>query len=470
MPTTFTLDGDELEALDGETVIQAAHRHGREIPHFCYHPKLSVAGSCRICLVKVNGLPKLMPACNLLVTPKMVVETRAEEVQRARRQVLQFILLNHPVDCGICDKAGECMLQDNQHAYGPPESRSIDPKITGRKLYALSPRISLDNERCILCSRCVRFTAEISKSHALGIVDRGAHAFVDRIDGVPFDDPYSDNVIGICPTGALLSRDFLYRSRVWFLDRVRSVCTGCARVCSADVWRPTGSRPVPGAPNKRVALRVTAHKNLAINGPWLCNKGFDMHRWMARDRALEPLVAGRAVAPAEALATARRLLADARRPAAIVTAHASNEELDAFAARFGSRLAVYLRRDHEPAPGEVVEDDLLIRADKNPNTAGVSARFGDVPYDAAAGHDVVLAWGEFRDARGFAGGDAAVIHLASFADAGDRLADVVIPVSTHFERAGTFTNFEGKTNAFDRVFDPPPGVLHAADVFRELAA
>jgi NADH-quinone oxidoreductase subunit G len=167
------IDQQEIEANEGETVLQAAKRNGIEIPHFCYHDKLSVAGSCRICLVKVNGMPKLQPSCNLMVAPKMSIETKVDDVTRARQNVMQFILLNHPVDCGICDKAGECTLQDNQRAYGLAESRSIDPKLHKRKLVELSPRISLDNERCILCSRCVRFTREISGSNALGIVERG---------------------------------------------------------------------------------------------------------------------------------------------------------------------------------------------------------------------------------------------------------------------------------------------------------
>jgi ferredoxin len=303
-----TIDSRELEVNEGESVLQAAKRFGIEIPHFCYHAKLSVAGSCRLCLVKVNNLPKLMPACNVIITPNMVIETQAEEVQRARRQVMQFIMLNHPVDCGICDKAGECTLQNYQQEYGAPQAISIDPKIHRRKLHELSPRISLDNERCILCSRCVRFTKEISGSGALGIVDRGSHSYVDRIGALPFDDPYSDNVIGICPTGALLSSDFLYKSRVWFLEPVRSVCTGCARGCSVQVWRRQKHREprAPGMGQPNVAYRVTAFDNPQINGPWLCNKGFDLHKTMAQPRVLA------AARPAPRCRSSRRLRRRAR--------------------------------------------------------------------------------------------------------------------------------------------------------------
>ncbi len=471
MSIPILIDEREIDAHEGETVLQAAKRHGIDIPHFCYHDKLSIAGSCRMCLVKVNNLPKLMPACNVTVAPKMTVLTQTDEVQRARKQVLQFILLNHPVDCGICDKAGECMLQDNQALYGVGESRSIDPKHHKRKLHELSPRISLDNERCILCSRCVRFTREISGSNALGIVERGNHAYVDRMPSVPFDDPYSDNVVGICPTGALLSSDFLYQSRVWFLEPVRSVCTGCERGCSVQVWRRAKLREprMPGAAKKNTAYRISAFDNPDINGPWLCNKGFDLHKTMARDRALQPMVSGKAVTADEAVAQAQRLLAQARKPAVLVSAHGSNEELDALQSALGSRLTAYVRQDNQPAPGEVVEDHLLIKADKNPNSFGVRQRFGQAAFDAAAGHDLVLVWGEFSARASL--GEARVVHLATFGQAADQTAaDVLIPVSTTFERSGSFSNFEGKTNVFEAVFDKPDGVLHAADVFRRLAS
>jgi NADH-quinone oxidoreductase subunit G len=439
-----------------------------DIPHFCYHPSLSVAGNCRICLVKVNGLPKLMPACSLAVTPTMRVETEAEEVRRARRMIMQFILLNHPVDCGICDKAGECRLQDYQARYGAAESGSVDPKNRQRKLYDLSPRISLDNERCILCSRCVRFTREISGTHALGIVERGSHSYVDRLDSRPFDDPYSDNVIGICPTGALLSRDFLYKSRVWYLEPVRSVCTGCSRGCSVNVWRRRKRWQLrsTGEEANRLAYRVTAFDNPEINGPWICNKGFDLHKAMARDRALTPMIGGRLATVDEAVDAARRLLSQARNPAALVSAHASNEELDAFKAALGARLRVYAREDCRRAAGEVLEDKLLIKADKNPNSHGVQSRFGSDSFALANGHDLVLVWGEFDDYAAL--GPARVIHLVSFALRSQQRPDVLIPISTAFERSGSFCNFEGKRNCFDKVFDKPPLVQHASDVFGSL--
>jgi NADH-quinone oxidoreductase subunit G len=465
----LTIDQREIEARPGETVLQAARRHGIDIPHFCYHDKLSIAGSCRICLVKVNNLPKLQPACNLAVTPNMVVETGVEQVQRAREDVLQFILLQHPLDCGICDKAGECRLQDYQHKYGPAQTISSEQKLHKRKLHDLGPRITLDNERCILCSRCVRFTREISGSNALGIVERGNHSYVEAQTAGRFDDPYSDNVIDLCPTGALLSRDFLYKCRVWFLQPVRSVCSGCERGCSIKVWRRMQVRQphMPGGEQGNVAYRTTAFENADINGPWLCNKGFDQHKWMARERLLQPRVDGQDVTAGEAIARARALLAAASNPSVLVSTHASNEELDVLQSLLGG-VAAYAHTDHVPAPGEVVADERLIRADKNPNRRGVEERFGSREFDAAAGHDLVIAWGEL--AAPPVTGATPWIHLTPFGTPELAPATVAIPVSNTWERAGSFTNFEGKRNTFEPVFTKPAAVAHAADVFRSLAS
>jgi NADH-quinone oxidoreductase subunit G len=467
-----SIDGAVIGARDGETLLQAALRNGIDIPYFCYHPSLSIAGSCRMCLVKVEGVPKLMPACNMTVAANMKVDTKSADVQRARREVMQFLMLNHPIDCGICDKAGECRLQDLQYAYGTPRSQSSEPKHHKRKLYDLTPRIQLDNERCILCSRCVRFTREVSGSNVLGIVERGEHAYIERNREVPPDDPYLDNVIGLCPTGALLSRDFLYKSRVWYLEPVRSVCNGCARGCSVNLWRRTKEwrlRSLGEAANRAI-YRVTAFDNPEVNGPWLCVKGFDLRKTAARERSVTPMIGGAAATLDQALDAARRLLGQSQRPAALVSSQASSEELAAFERALGRRVKVYTRDDCAPAPGEVVEDDFLIKADKNPNGHDVRARFGSVPLIAtdARGHDVFIVWGEWDDYASLDG--AKLIHLTAYPPPHDPPADVHIPLSTWLERDGTFVNFEGKRNRFYKVLDKPPLAAHAVDVFERLAS
>jgi NADH-quinone oxidoreductase subunit G len=465
----FTIDGREIEADDGETVLRAALRHGIDIPHFCWHAKLTTAGSCRMCLVKVNDLPKLQPACNVAAVPKLRIDTQHEQVRRARAQVMEFLLLNHPVDCGICDKAGECRLQDYQHRYGAAASRSNEAKRHGRKLHPLGERILLDNERCILCSRCVRFTREVSKTNALGIVERGSHEYVDLVDG-SFDDPYSGNVVDLCPTGALLSRSFLYRCRTWFLEPVRSVCTGCERACELRVWRRKAERAshAPGAAPDREVYRITAPEGTAAEGgPWLCNRGFDQHVWMKRPRLPGPLVDGRPATSAEALSHVRALLAAAQRPAVLVSTHASNEQADALRALRPAHVTAYVHTDRVAAPGEVVEDALLIRADKNPNRRGIAARLGGASFDASARHDLVVVWGECGTAPA---AGVPWIHLTPTETPVDSPAAVALPIQNVLEFAGTMENFEGRTVAFDRVFAPPAHVHDPLDVLRSALA
>jgi NADH-quinone oxidoreductase subunit G len=468
------INNRSIEAREGERLIDAALRHGIEIPHFCYHPHLPVAGNCRMCLVKVENVPKLMPACNMHVAANLKVDTTGPEVARARQMILQFLMLNHPVDCGICDKAGECRLQDYEFEYGVQRSRSLEPKHRKRKLYPLSERIQLDNERCILCSRCVRFTREVSKSNMLGIVERGGHAMVDRAVPNGVEDPYSDNVIGLCPTGALLSNDFLYKSRSWYLEPVRSVCTGCARGCSVNVWRrkKEWQLRLSGEERNREAYRVTALPNPQINGPWICNKGFDLHKVLLRQRVSNARLGGVPASMDQAVDRARTLLAEAKSPAAIVSAQASNEELDAFAVfakSLGTRLRIYVREDCHAAPGEVVEDKLLIKADKNPNSFGARERFGSTQLDAGAAsqHDLILIWGEWHESVDL--GAATIIHLTAFEAAGPQKPEVLIPLSMHFERSGTFCNFEGKHNRFDAVFEKPEFAQHATELLARLA-
>ncbi|HQY46537.1 MAG TPA: 2Fe-2S iron-sulfur cluster-binding protein, partial [Usitatibacteraceae bacterium] len=224
----LTIDGREIEAKAGQTVMEAAREHGVFIPYFCWHPQLSVPGNCRICVVGVaekDGGEWVEIACNMPATEGMVVYTNSEKVRARRKATMHFITLNHPVDCGICDKAGECTLQDYHYEYNGERSVSVDAKVHATKHHDLSERIVLDNERCIQCTRCVRFTREVSKSNGLGMLNRADHSLVRAAeDGAFGRDPYSDNVIDICPVGALLSRAFLHKARVWYLKPTASVC------------------------------------------------------------------------------------------------------------------------------------------------------------------------------------------------------------------------------------------------------
>jgi NADH-quinone oxidoreductase subunit G len=471
----FFINGQPVHAERGQTVLQAALAAGFYIPYFCWHPNLSVAGNCRVCVVEVEGEGGGGSwsdiACNMPVTEGMRVLTDSEPVREQRKQILQFILLNHPVDCGVCDKAGECMLQDHHYAYNGEPSVSTVPKVRATKYFQLSDRIVLDNERCIVCSRCVRFTREVSGSHGLGIQHRGDHSLVRAAEDGAFNtDPYSDNVVDICPVGALLSKRFLHKARVWYLQPTPSVCPGCARGCTVNLWHRKHEwklNHLDPKQNTEIA-RVTPLANPAVNGPWICNKGRDLAALFERPRAEQALLKGRPVALGEAFAAARRLIDDAGRPVALVSSWGSNEELAAFKRLLGSRFSCFVKSDQRPAPGEVVEDDILIRADKNPNTAAAKQLFGEAPVAFPDGADLVLVWGEGFDFTQLPRG-ARVIYLNAYLAPENGHADVFVPISIQTERGGHYTNFDGHTGSFERLFAPKPTVAHAEDVFAKLA-
>ena len=470
MPEIF-INGQAVQANPDETVLQAALRNGFYIPYFCWHKSLSVHGNCRICGVQPEGKNWVEIACNMPVAEGMRVLTDSELVREHRKATLQFILLNHPVDCGICDKAGECTLQDFHYEYNGERSISIDAKVKSTKYVELSSRIVLDNERCILCTRCVRFTREISKSDALGVKQRGDESLVRASEDGAFErDAYSDNVIDICPVGALLSRSFLHKARVWYLKPTASVCPGCARGCTVSLWHRKPEWKLNALdPKQNVSIaRVTPLENQAVNGPWICNKGRDLAQIFERPRALQPRRKGTPVDVPAAVAAARQLIADARRPAALVSSWGSNEELAAFANAFGARFATFVKADHLPAPDEPREDDLLIRADKNPNSAAARRLFGDAPVRFADGTDLVLVWGEGCNFAELPRG-AKVIFLNAYLQPENGHADVFFATSVQTERRGHYTNFEGTVSAFEPCFRKAAAVTDAESLFAALA-
>ena len=473
MPRIY-IDGRPIDAEMGQTVMQAAVAAGIEIPAFCWHPSLSVSGSCRVCAVQVEGRSWVEISCNMPVAEDLKVLTDTDLVRAYRKSILELTTLNHPVDCGICDKSGECTLQDYHYEHNGAPSNSRDVKVHATKFHRLSERITLDNERCILCSRCVRFTHEISKSKSLGIVNRGDTSLVRASeDGAFARDAYSDNVIDICPVGALISTAFLYKSRVWYLQPTPSVCPGCERGCAVNLWhrKPEWKlRALDGAKNVAIE-RVTARDNPAVNGPWICNKGRDLAPIFERNRARQAIVSGRPVATSVAIEAARQLIATASKPVALVSNWGSNEELAAFRDQLGERFTVLVKRDCVPQPGETLEDDLLIRPDKNPNTAGARALFpqaDDPAVPLPAGTDLLLVWGEGFDMARVPVG-ARTIFLDAWPKAEHLGADVFIPLSIQTERAGTYTNFLGVVSAFQACFPKPAAAADAQTLFAALA-
>ena len=472
----FFINGIPLQAESGQTVMQAAVAAGINIPSFCWHPQLSVPGNCRICMVEVEaeGGAWFDISCNMPVTKGMRVLTESEKVKELRKDTMQFITLNHPVDCGICNKSGECMLQDHHFAYNGMPSLSRDPKTHATKFYPLSERIMLDNERCIMCSRCVRFTAEISKSHALGVQNRGDHSLIRPAADVNFDDDaYSDNVIDICPVGALLSRELLDHARVWYLKATPSVCPGCERGCSINIWHRKSEwklLALDGRLNTRID-RITPLDNPFVNGPWVCNKARDLSRIFERERAELSLVNGAVVTLSTAISAAADLIASAKRPVALVSSWGSNEELAAFHAALAPSFSSYVKADWLPQPGERIEDDVLIKPDKNPNRAAACAMFPALPDDPTlaipSDTDVVFVWGEGAPFSAIPS-TARVVLLTSYQLPENARADVLIPISVQTERNGHYTNFQGVVTGFERCFPKAKSVADAQELFEAI--
>jgi len=325
---TIEIDGRKVEVPDGTTVIQAGDRLGIEIPHYCYHPGLTIAGNCRMCLVEIEKMPKLQIACNTRVTDGMVVHTTSEKTKTAQKAVLEFLLINHPIDCPVCDQAGECKLQEYYMDYDRQRSRfPLPEKVRKRKAKPIGPLVILDQERCILCSRCVRFVDEVTHTSELGFYERGDHVELDLAPGKVLDNPYSGNVVDICPVGALTSRDFRFHARVWYLERTESVCGACANGCNIEIYHREGR-----------IYRFQPRHNAAVNQYWMCDAGRLSYRDLQGEgRLTQPIVRGeneflRATWGDALRATAGRLrdLARAHGPGAVgivVSAHASNEEI-----------------------------------------------------------------------------------------------------------------------------------------------
>ncbi|MBN2582195.1 MAG: molybdopterin-dependent oxidoreductase [Planctomycetes bacterium] len=275
----LTIDGCEAVVPKGTTIIEAARSVGIEIPHFCYHPGLSVPSSCRMCLVEIEGQAKLVPSCATPVSEGMVVRTNTPRVHESHRSVMEFYLTNHPLDCPVCDQAGECVLQDYSYAWGSPTSRFEETKVT-QPVKDVGPDIVLYADRCIMCTRCVRFLREVSGTGELSVVNRGVRSEIHVDPGRPVDNPLAGNIVDICPVGALCSKDFLFKCRVWWLTSTASTCPRCATACTIRV----------DTAEDRI-LRIKPRKNAAADNAWICDEGrFTFRQWQGAGRLDVPLV------------------------------------------------------------------------------------------------------------------------------------------------------------------------------------
>lgn len=454
MPT-FTLDGKEIEFTPGQTIIEAAKAAGIEIPHFCWHPSLTVSGNCRICLVEVEKAPKGMIACATQATEGMVVYSDSPKAVHMRNAVMEFLLINHPLDCPICDEAGECKLQDYAYKYSIGKSRFDETKNHKDKRVELGPNVMFDQERCISCSRCIRFCEEIAGDPQLTFVHRGDHVTIETFPGKQLDNPYSMNVIELCPVGALTSRDFRFHARVWDMSHTESVCTGCARGCNMDIWVRD---------NK--ILRLTPRENMDVNQYWMCDYGrLNTYKFVNDEstRVNVPMMRAEGVSGEEGInecewddAIARaitELKNYSPNEIAFIASPFSTLEDNFTLKRFaeeviGTKNIVYI-------PNVWGEDDkLLLRADKTPNSAGLKY-LGISPIDTKfidkiLNKQVKMAYmindtiGRLERAEEIARAiEVGVLHISNFGEKSKK-ATVIFPASTYAEINGTFVNFQNR--------------------------
>ena len=455
---TLTIDGQEVTVPQGTTLLQAAQGAGTEVPHYCYHPGLSSPAMCRLCLVEVEGAPKLLPSCTTTVADGQVVRTQSDSATQMRRGVLEFYLLNHPLDCPICDQSGECDLQDYVFAEGREHGRGRDAKrVLGRDDFGGD--VLFYGDRCVMCTRCVRFMSEVEEKPLLTVVERGSRAVIDTFFDEGLDQAeWAGNVVDICPVGALVSKDFLHKARAWDLDHTSSICPNCSQGCNIELHT-----------RDNLVHRMKPRTNPEVNGHWICDYGRSRYEWLNRGDRLEAPVLhadGRNTAMGwSAALEALKARVDALGQSsvkAVVSPFWSNEDLGAvtrLVQALGGGEVVFRspRAAREiPLPGY---EGLARRVGLAPNERGAELlgceRIGDEAgkggLDNLVDHDgVVLVLGDALDDQpeGFAAKAALVLYLGSYTSSALASADFQLPVTTFAEQEGTFTNHAGRVQRF----------------------
>lgn len=466
-----TINGVELEVKDGTTIIQAMFDNQQKIAHYCWHPGLSIAGVCRLCMVEIEGNPRLQIACNTTVTEGMKINNTSPKVQEAVKWGLDFHLINHPLDCPICDQAGECGLQDQYMEFGQYTSEMAEPKQKKQKVVDLGPTVVLDSERCILCSRCVRFTDEVSKTNELGIFNRGDHAEIGTHDGKKLDNKYSLNTVDICPVGALTSKDFRFKQRAWYLKDSETICNGCSTGCSVKVYF-----------NKEGLFRVKPVYNAAVNGYWMCDEGRDTYKFVNKEtRQAHAMKLNQGVwtqisNPGQAAKDlAKTLGASAADTALVLTSQQTNEEyqaiLNVFVNTFKNKNVYHWHSHMGPQEGF---DGILNRGDKNPNTNGllnafsqfgIKTQWADLekgikqnsiktlivvgPENVGVYKDLQSKFELFAEAKNLV--VLTTSNAVNFENLKNLSSATIIPMKTFVEKKGSFTNHAGLVQKFNKV-------------------
>ncbi|MBT8337718.1 MAG: (2Fe-2S)-binding protein [Gemmatimonadetes bacterium] len=477
---TLTIDGREVTVPRGTTLLKAAEALGTRVPHYCYHDGLSSPAMCRLCLVEVEGAPKPMPSCVTAAQNGQVVLTDEGRAREMREGVLEFYLVNHPLDCPICDQSGECKLQDYVHAEGRAHGRSREPKrVFGRDDFGGD--VLFYGDRCVMCTRCVRFMNEVERDPRLTVVERGNRSVIDTFFDEGLDGTkWSGNIVDICPVGALVSKDFLFKQRAWDLDHTPSVCTGCSQGCNIALHT-----------RDNLVQRVKPRTNLDVNAFWMCDHGRHDYEWMNQGERLEAPLAGRgseriALGWQEALTrlAARLDEADGTSVRAVASPRSSNEDLAALRAMVDALGGGTIEfRLPMAADEDVLEGmpTLARRRELAPNHRGAELlgmkRVGDDSgaggLDEAGAHEgILIVLGDALADQDTDFGAAAdlFVMLGTHDAVAAANADFLLPISMHAEQEGTFTNRDGRIQRFWPGLQPPGAARPAWLILRALAS
>jgi NADH-quinone oxidoreductase subunit G len=478
------IDKEQVEVEEGTTVLKAAQRAGIHIPHLCYHSAFPPEGSCRMCLVEIEGFPKLELACSTVVKEDMKISTKGERVVEARKAVLEFLLAEHPLDCPICDKAGDCKLQDYYDEYGLFESQFKEVKEKSEKKLRIGKTLILDQERCILCTRCVRFLKEVTKTQELGVFHRGVNASVNIYDGAAIVNNYTGNLAEICPVGAITDEDFRFKTRNWFLEEGESICPLCSRGCNILIEYHPGF-PRFDVPKK--VYRIKARENPEVNGFWICDRGKYGYSYIDEGRADQIIlnkIEGENVLTweniIEYLGEKIKRLSSAKKAsgiALILHTWLSNEELFLLHKIFKEDLKVEKIFFADLPQGDA--DEYLLTSEPSPNRRGaqeVGFDIKTVDLDALAkGTDFLLAFGPFlsglfslKDLKDALDKIKRKVLFSSYSHELNSLFDIVIPVALIAEKEGSLTNVEGIVQGFQPALEPPGDSLPEWKVLADL--
>ena len=441
------VDDRSYNAEKGSLLIDLLIKEKIKVPYFCYHEALGADGNCRMCMVEIEGQKRPQIACDTFIKEGMEVRSKGENIEKVRTSILELELINHPVDCPVCDQAGECSLQDFYMDYGLHDSKiSIPEKVKGMKKVDIGANVMLDQERCVLCARCTRFTDKITHSHELGIIGRGDHARVSTMPGKKLSNPYAMNVVDICPVGALTSKDFRFKQRVWFLKTVNSVCHGCAKGCNIYIDH-----------NKMkyqddVIYRFRPRRNDDVNGFFICDEGRLSYKALQENRQEKMLLQNREVSEKEALEEFQRLLEIYKMSITVlIDANLYTEEIEAIL-NFAKKIGANIHAPLDIYRDESFQDDMLRSANRAANSHTIEALHIDTTLPSKSGLLI-----NFNHPQTF---ESEV--LVNFSTHQTSEGELIFPMATYAESSGHIVNEDGISQYCEQALhrnDPAPSVV-----------